>query len=208
MSFDNIRLPDDIERGALGGPAFNTSVISLVSGYEQRQSNWSRTRGSWDIGYGVQSKEDLEDVISFFYGRQGRARGFRFKDWTDYEIGSTGSPQAIALGDDAQEKFQIVRRYTQGGVTFDRPVTRLVSGTVSVFEDGSAASSNTVDVNTGIITFGTPPGPGVVIGVVAEFDVPVRFDTDKLDLRALRDDVLSVPSIPIVEIREDLGSLS
>ena len=61
----------------------------------------------------------------------------------------------------------------------------------------------TVDTTTGHVTF-TPahiPAPGAAITAGFEFDVPVRFDTDKLeiDIQGFRHG--AIPSIPIVEIR-------
>jgi hypothetical protein len=32
MSFDDVRLPDNIEKGAVGGPRFQTSIVKLGSG--------------------------------------------------------------------------------------------------------------------------------------------------------------------------------
>lgn len=208
MSFHNVRLPPDIERGAEGGPGFNTTVLGLSSGFEKRNINWSRSRGRWDISYGLRSKTDADAVLAFFMARQGRAYGFRFKDWTDYQIGSSGSPQTIATADGTQTKFQAVRRYSSGGVDFDREITRLVSGTVTVYVNGSPTGSVTVDVDTGIITFSGAPSASDTIGLVAEFDVPVRFDADRLDLRAFWNGDYSLPAIDIVELRETLGSLS
>jgi uncharacterized protein (TIGR02217 family) len=213
MAFHNVRLPEDIERGALGGPQFDTTVLTLSSGYEKRNINWERTRGRWNIGYGVDSKTNLESVLAFFYARQGKAHTFRFKDWTDYKVGddATDTPQEISLGNGTDVDFQIVRRYTSGSTNFDRDLTRIVDGTVRVFVSGveqTETTDYTVDVDNGIISFLSPPTLGFSIGVICEFDVPVRFDQDTLDLRAFRDDIYSVPEINIIEIKEVLGQTS
>lgn len=209
MSFHNVRLPEDVERGARGGPGFNTTILTLSSGFEKRNINWERSRGSWDIGYGLDKKSTLETVLAFYYARRGEAYGFRFKDWTDYQIGddANDTPQEIGTGDDSETEFQAVRRYTSGSTTFDRAVTRLVSGTVRVFVSAveqTVSVDYTVDVDTGVITFTSPPTNGFSVGLICEFDVPVRFDTDKLDLEAIRSDVYSVPEIPLIELREAL----
>lgn len=211
MAFHDVRLPEDIEKGASGGPRFKTTVLTLSSGYEKRNIDWERTRGRWDIGYGVDKKTQLEAVLAFFYARQGRAHSFRFKDWTDYEIGvdATDTPQEIAVASGSNVDFQIVRRYTSGSVTFDREITRPVSGTARVFLNSVEQGSGfTVDYDTGVITFSVAPTAAVSVGVICEFDVPARFDTDELDLVAIRSDVFSAPRIDIVEIRERLQVLS
>lgn len=213
MTFHNVRLSEEVERGARGGPRFHTTIITLSSGYEKRNIDWERARGEWDIGYGVDKKSTLEEVLAFFYAREGRAHTFRFKDWTDYEVGvdSTDTPQEIALGDNSQDKFQAVRRYSSGSIDYDRPITRLVSGTIRVFLDAveqTVSVDYTVDEDTGVIDFSTPPGSSVSVGLICEFDVPVRFAIDNLDLTAFRDEVYSVPEITILEIKEVLQSLA
>lgn len=199
MSFHNVRLPESIELGAVGGPSFFTSVMELYSGYEQRNINWSQTRGKWDIGYGLRSEADMKNVIDFFYARRGKAFGFRFKDWTDYQIPTL---QTIATADGTRSVFQAVKTYSSGGQTFTRTLTKLVAGTVQVYEGASLASPQpTVDVDTGEITFNGPPTGGTLIGIVCEFDVPVRFDIDHLPVSAYGLELQSINGIDLVEIR-------
>ena len=61
----------------------------------------------------------------------------------------------------------------------------------------------TVDPATGLVLFlaGHIPASGHAVTAGFEFDVPVRFDTDKLeiDIQGFRHG--AIPSIPIVEIR-------
>lgn len=199
MAFHEVRLPEDVERGAAGGPRFSTSVVALSSGYESRVANWSRPRLAWDVGYGVQSYDDLRDVIAFFYARMGRAHGFRFKDWTDFAVESI---QQIGVGDGANKVFPVFKRYSSGGVDLDRPLTKLVSGTLKVYLNGVLQPSGySANLNTGVITFTVAPAVAVSVAVTCEFDVPVRFDTDELKITAEAFEVGSVPSIPIVELR-------
>jgi len=211
MTFDNVKLDEDIEKGAEGGPGYKTSVLILSSGFEQRNIDWSRTRGLWDISYGMDKKANQEIVLAFFHARRGRAIGFRFKDWTDFQIGSDNpdAPQEIFVTDGAKDKFQVVRRYVSGPTTFDRETTRLVTGTVRVFLDAVEQFSGfTIDVDTGVIDFTVAPTTGQSLGIICEFDVPVRFDIDELTMRAERDDVFSFPRIPLLEVREELVDVS
>lgn len=211
MAFHDTRLPEEVEQGAQGGPGFNTTVLSLSSGFEKRNINWERTRGRWDIAYGIREKVDQESVLAFFYARQGRANTFRFKDWTDYEIGDSLNtvPQEIGTADGVLSQFQIFRRYASGLQTFNRAVTRPVSPTVRVFFGTTEQLSGfTVDYTTGVITFGTAPAAATSIRVICEFDVPVRFDTDQLDMRAFVTGNFDIPSISIIEVRETLATLT
>ena len=80
MAFDEVRLREDVELGAEGGPRFKTTVLTLASGHEKRNIDWSEARGDWDVSYGISSRTDLASVIDFFWARQGRARGARSRD--------------------------------------------------------------------------------------------------------------------------------
>ena len=206
MSFHNVRISEDVERGAVGGPRFRTNILTLVSGHESRNVDWERTRARWDIGYGLDGRQALfDEVINFFYARRGRAYGFRFKDWVDFTVGvdATDTPQALGVGDDATTTWQVFKRYTDAGGTFDRSITRLVTGTLRYFEDGVEVFINwAADVDTGILTRTPALVGGVVPGVICEFDVPVRFDSDELGINVNHYDALEIPSIPIIEVRE------
>ena len=211
--FHDVRLPQDIERGATGGPQFSTTVLQLRSGFEQRNINWTQVRGQWDIAYGIlQMAEEVgaetavHTVRDFFYARQGRAVGFRFKDWSDFEIGDRNNPtadnQSIGLGDGATTVFQVFKRYTSGGFTYDRTIKKLVTGTPVVLLDGIVQVSGfTVDVNAGTVTFNSAPANNVNVQVATEFDVPVRFDSDQLQIRVEVFQAGEIVSTPIVELR-------
>ncbi len=198
MGFDEVRLPTNIEIGAQGGPQFNTTIIALSSGFEKRNINWADSKGTWDIGYSIRYKEDLDTVIQFFYARRGRANGFRFKDWSDFEL----PKQLIGIGDATNTAFQVFKRYTSGGVDFDRTLTKLVTGTLQLYLNNVLQSTGyTVDYDTGLITFASAPGNTVQVSVACEFDVPVRFDTDKLNLNMQMVDLGSITGISLVELK-------
>jgi uncharacterized protein (TIGR02217 family) len=198
-----LRLPEDIERGAKGGPGYKTTVLPLSGGREKRNIEWSRSRGKWDVGYGLQSKTLLVTIIDFFHSMEGRAHSFPFKDWSDYEIGvdATDTYQEVGIGDGAEQNFQIVRRYTTGGVTKDRIIEK-PRATVRVFLGAAEQFSGfTVNASTGIINFTSPPGGAVSVGVICEFDCPVRFDTDDLSVVMEVYNAGMIPSIPLIEVR-------
>jgi uncharacterized protein (TIGR02217 family) len=208
MSFHNVRLPEDVEKGAEGGPGFNTTVLKLSSGFERRNINWERELGEWDIAYGIETKADLEDVVAFFYVRRGKAYGFRFKDWSDFEIGAAGSPHTIGTGTGAQSVFQVYKTYTDAGGSFARKITRLDPDfPIQVYVNGvlkTLTTHYTVNYDTGVITFtgGNFPPNGHAVAVICWFDVPVRFDIDKLRVRMEWEDAMEIPNIPIVGIKE------
>lgn len=205
QAFVEERLPEEVERNAVGGPGFKTIITPLASGHEQRNISWSQARSEWDIGYGISHLKEglgqayLNEVIGFFYARYGMAVGFRFKDWTDFEV----ADGTIGVGDGANDEFQAVKLYNESGISYARTLSKLVTGTVVVKLDGTPTVAFSVDVNTGLITMDSPPGVGVVVTLTCEFDIPVRFNVDKLDITAITMDAGLIGNIPIIEVRQD-----
>ncbi|MGE0108143.1 MAG: DUF2460 domain-containing protein [Bdellovibrionales bacterium] len=198
MTFHEVRFPDDIAYGASGGPAYSTSVISTASGYEQRNQNWSSARGQWDVSSGLKKASQLEILIAFFRARKGKAHGFRFKDWTDY----TATAQQIGLGDDETQTFQLIKEYKSGAGSETRAITKPASGTVVIYADGNEVITGvSVDTTTGIVTFSEAPESGTIITADFEFDVPVRFDTDTMDVTIENFNLNEWSDIPIIELR-------
>ena len=197
-AFHEVQFPPNIAYGATGGPGFNTTVAANLAGYEQRNINWPAARGKWDISTGIKSQADMQAVIAFFHARFGKAYGFRFKDWADYQ--AVG--QLIGTGDAAATVFQLVKNYTSGSHNYQRQIKKPVSGTVKIYLNSVLQSSGfTIDTATGLVTFDTAPGSGVLVNADFQFDVPVRFDTDDLAARADSPGVFVWESISIVELR-------
>jgi len=203
MSFHDARLPDDVERGAQGGPGFKTTVVTLKSGSEKRNQDWSQSRGSWDISYGIQSKVDFTRVLKFFYARKGRAFGFRFKDWSDFEV----ARQQFATADGADLTFQLTATYEDDdGYSYTRTITKPVEGTVSIWRNNVLLTETThysINYNTGVVTFVTPGTNGHVIEWAGEFDVPVRFERDSFDITLQHFDAGAIPTLQILELRAE-----
>jgi uncharacterized protein (TIGR02217 family) len=207
MAFHEVRFPDDISRGARGGPERRTQVVELASGDEERNASWADSRRRYDAAYGIRRADDLAAVVAFFEARTGRLHGFRWKDWGDYRSGLPSAPvtpidQALGTGDGDTETFQLVKRYESGAQAWVRRIVKPVAGTVRVARAGVEQGSGwSVNTTTGIMTFDTAPGPGVLVTAGFEFDVAVRFDTDRLDVTWDLDRLGSIASIPLVEVR-------
>jgi uncharacterized protein (TIGR02217 family) len=205
MAFIEVRLDVGVSLDTTGGPEFLTDVVILGSGYEQRNANWSQARSSWELGTRVIDDAERLYLIDFFRSKFGQQCGFRFKDWSDFEV----IGQQIGIGDAAQTDYQIIKQYTDPTLsnTESRDIKKPVVGTLVVKLNGVVTAAYTLDSVTGIITFTVAPGIGVVIEVSCEFDVPVRFNTDKMDLRfeAYRESdkvaLFFLGALPLVELR-------
>ena len=207
MAFHEIRFPDNISRGARGGPERRTQVVELASGDEERNASWANSRRRYDVAYGIRRADDLAAVVAFFEARYGRLHGFRFKDWADFKScppsqapGATNQP--IGTGNGSATLFQLSKRYTSGAQSWTRAITKPVGGTVTIALNGTPQASGwSISTATGLVTFTTAPAAGVAITAGFEFDVPVRFDTDSLDVTLDLERLGSITSIPLLEIR-------
>lgn len=209
MAFHDIRFPASLSFGAVGGPERRTEIVSLASGYEERNTPWSHALRRYDAGMGLRSLDDLSTVIAFFEARAGQLHGFRWKDWSDHKsclpsAAPAFGDQVIGLGDGQTRSFAITKAYRSGGVVYQRPIAKPVAGTVRA---GIGGSEMFIDINygvdhaAGVILFHEPPAIGAEVTAGYEFDVPVRFDTDRIAVSVASFQAGQVPSIPVLEVR-------
>ncbi len=199
MAFVEERFPTDIAYGSSGGPEYSTDIVITHGGYEQRNINWSHARAKYNVAHGVKTQAQLDSLIAFFRARKGRADGFRFKDWSDYKV----TAQVIGTGNGTNKIFQLVKTYSSGSVTETRTISKPVVATLAVYVNVvlQAGSAYSLDSITGKITFVTAPANTAVITADFEFDVPVRFDTDRLSATLDSYGINSWNDIPLVEVR-------
>lgn len=205
-AFHETQFPSEISYGSRGGPRRLTQVVTLKSGYEERNQSWQHSRRRYDASIGIRNTKHLHDVIDFWEARRGRLYGFRWKDWLDFKSSRgrevpTSVDVILDAGDGAKTQFQLVKRYENGGEEYVRPIKKPVAGTVLVSVNNVTVTGWTVDTTTGVITFETAPAAGTIIRAGFEFDVPARFDEDELQLSADAFEAGSVPAITVIEIR-------
>lgn len=206
--FHEVRFPLDIALGARGGPQRRTAIVTLASGREERTARWAHSRRRWDAGYGVKTFAGLASVVAFFEERRGRLHGFRWRDRIDWRSGppdAAPSPldQALGTGDGTRLAFALVKTYGAAHAPYARPIVKPLSGTVRVAVAGVEQLAGTqfdCDPTTGIVTFADAPAPGAAVTAGFAFDVPVRFDTDSLEIDASAFAAGAIPSIPVIEI--------
>ena len=153
----------------------------------------------YDVSHGIKDQADIDVLNDFFMARLGSASGFRYKDWADY----TAVGEAIGTGDSIEVDFQLVKAYTSGSDTVSRNIKTPVSGTVTIYLAGvpqTETTHYTIDYTTGIVTFVSAPG-AVAITADFEFDVPVRFGSDDMQVMIVSFDNFEWGSISLVELR-------
>jgi uncharacterized protein (TIGR02217 family) len=210
-AFHEILFPLDIALKSAGGPQRRTDVVVLGSGREERNARWAHSRRRYDAGYGIKTFEALAQVVAFFEERRGRLTGFRWRDRLDHGSAAPGASvaptdQAIGVGDGATAAFQLVKSYGAVHAPYARPIAKPVEASVRVAVAGIEAgegSDFTCDASTGIVTFlpGHEPALGAAVTAGFLFDVPVRFDTDYLEVDLSAFAAGAIPKIPVVEIK-------
>jgi len=216
MSFFETEFPRAIGYLAIGGPVFSTTTNEGFSGGEQRNRNWSQTRGIWTIDLQMKTQSFFDAVHAFFLAVGGQADAFRFFDHKDH----TATGQTLGTADGTNKIFQLLKNYVSGGRTYTRTITKPITAavidfqgnalpnSVVVYDNGSAktlTTDYTIDYTTGIITFVTAPTAGHAITADCQFHFPVRFMVDELKAQVEPSDVLGgniLISFPQFELRE------
>lgn len=208
-SFHDVLFPLAVSFGATGGPERKNEIVQLASGREKRNARVALSRRSYDAGTGVRSLDDLYDVLAFFEARRGSLYAFRFRDPFDMKScrpDSTPGPldQTLGAGDGARVNFPLVKNYGEGALAYARPIAKPVSGTlrIAVAGDESSPADFSFDEAAGAVLFvaGAVPAAGQAVTAGYEFDVPVRFDTERIEIGLHSFKAGQIPSIPLVEV--------
>lgn len=211
MTFHDVRFPTAVSRGAQGSLERRTDVVVLGSGHEERNGRWADSRRSYNAGYGIKSLAELYEVIAFFEERRGRLHAFRWRDPLDFSSAVPGSEvthldQRLGVGDGVEAAFKLVKTYGSDHAPWTRAITKPVAESVVLAVNGITRLSGVdyiVNAQTGFVTF-TPsavPALGAVVTAGFSFDVPVRFDTDRLEINISGFRSGAIPNIPVVEVR-------
>lgn len=209
MSFHDVRFPVNLSFGAIGGPERRTEIVTLANGFEERNTPWAHSRRRYDAGMGLRSLDDVEELVAFFEARRGQMFAFRWKDWGDYKSclpsrAHTALDQIIFTGDQVTDQIQLIKTYTSGDQSYARPIKKPVQGTVRIAVGGDEMQDGidyAVNTQTGIISFTHPPDDGAIVRAGYEFDVPVRFDSDRISTAVASFQAGQAPSVPVVEVR-------
>lgn len=209
VAFHEVRFPLRLALGVSGGPVRRTDIVNLSNGRESRNQRWRNARRSYDAGSGIRSVADLYEVLAFFEARRGELYGFRFRDPVDFKSCPPGetpaaTDQRIGTGDGVTAGFRLLKTYADAGGAFSRRIEKPAEGSVMVSVEGVKveAADVAVDHVTGMIVFraGRVPPAGAAIRAGFEFDVPVRFGIDRIDVNLTAFEAGRIPSIPLMEI--------
>lgn len=211
VTFDDVQLNVNYAAVA-GGPEASTSIVtSPFSGVSQRNVNRLDKLHRYSINYGLLTQSELNDLRAFHHCRDGMARAFRFKDWTEFWAASdgdqddyVGTPMQFGTGDGVEDTFGLYKWYTSGGITRTRRIVKPVSATVVIYVNDvlqTLTTDYTISYTTGIVTFTSPPTDTHTLKWTGQFDVPVFFGMDWF-APGMNDAVsaISYDSMPLIEV--------
>jgi uncharacterized protein (TIGR02217 family) len=208
-SFHDVRFPTAISFGATGGPERTTEIVRLTSGHETRNARFAGSRHRYDVGTGLRSLADLYEIVAFFEARRGPLNAFRFRD--PFDMKSCRADQTVSAldqtlgsGDGVRARFALVKQYGDEAGAYVRPIRLPVAGTLVVAVDGVPADAEDVsfDMASGevVLAPGAIPPAGKEVTAGYEFDVPVRFDTSRIEIGIADFRAGRIPTIPLVEV--------
>jgi uncharacterized protein (TIGR02217 family) len=210
-AFHDVLFPTEISLGCRGGPQRATQIVTLGSGHEVRNARWEHARRRFDAGSGVRTLALLARLVAFFEERRGRLYGFRWRDATDDRSCLPGeapgaSDQLLGQGDGVTRSFALVKTYGGAFAPYRRPITRPVASSIRVAVAGVEQDASTWNFDPVLrtVTFSgaAPPAAGAPVTAGFLFDVPVRFDTDVLDIDQTAVAQGRAAQIPVIEILE------
>jgi hypothetical protein len=129
-------------------------VVETVSGAETRISQWLVARHRGSISLEMRTPAQMAALKAFFLVRTGRARGFRFRDWTDYQVTNEPLiPQPAINPPVGGPTLQLIKTYTDGLLNYVRNIYKpSLSPVVTLRKNGSAFAGYVLDSTTGIVT--------------------------------------------------------
>ena len=196
MSFLEMRFPELISFNSSSIVQFDTSVVVTKNGLEQRNINWNYAKMRFNIVNGIKTKSELDDILRFFRNVKGRAFGFRFKDWSDYNA----KKQIIGYGDGIKKEFQLIKSYIVNNNFYTRKINKPVFSTVKIYLDNVESDNFSIDFTSGLLSFDYSIPMNVKVEADFEFDVPVRFDSDVIEVSMETVNTGFVKDISLIEI--------
>ena len=187
-------------------PTFQTRIQRAVSGRELRALDYPYPLWQFALVYDflrdnpAAGYDELRTLLGFFMLCQGAFRTFLFQDPSDWQIDG----QQIGVGDASTTAYQLQR--TMGtslpGGGFWEPITapNVVS---AIYLNGisQAPTTYSVDPTTGLVTFATPPGSGLIITADFTYFFRCRFIDDKYDFENFMYRLWQLKKLTFISVR-------
>lgn len=203
MSFFEERFPDEIAQGATGGPRWKTTKNRSTGGRRTANKDWSDAIHYFEVSQAIKTLDDFELVRAFFYVVAGAFDGFRFKDFSNFQVAQAlGVLQATA----APSVYQMCKAERYGSREYLRRILKPVTSSVTVWRTRSAVTTvitPSIDYTTGLVTV-TGHMVGDTYAWAGAFDVPVNFADDSMETaQQISSDDSLLMSWPSIQLEED-----
>jgi uncharacterized protein (TIGR02217 family) len=183
-----------------------TRRVQNGGGYMQVNVEWANTLRQYEIG-SVPMRVDVWATLEGLYeATDFGAYGFLLQDPKDSSV--TVANGVASLVDASDPMYQLRKRYTSAGSALyhDRRITRPRANNLSLFINGVAEMSYTLDDETGQIIIPSAPSASA-ISWSGSFYVPVHFERDDLDWTlaiagAESSRYMLGPNVTLLEVRE------
>ena len=100
---DNVIINDKFSLDAKIGPAFQTTIVPLLGGYEDRNSDIPRAFFRFEVELKNRSMSEIDAFDIFLMGRRGAARTFLAR----HPLYNTLTNEVIGTGDGSTAAFQV-----------------------------------------------------------------------------------------------------
>jgi uncharacterized phage protein (TIGR02218 family)/uncharacterized protein (TIGR02217 family) len=210
----DIRLEIDESYGTVANYSYKTDVITLGDGTEQRNINWRYPLTRFNLSKVFFCQNLLDYLIDFHDDMKGRLNQFRFRDYNDFSAtnqpfpsGLSTSTQGVLLPipDGIRTEFQLCKKYSLESNSVYRIITRPDITQFEVFING-ITEIVTIFPSSGKVVFLTPPPVGSLLTWEGTFDIPVRFEQDKINYKLISsdgiDNIYTLDELSLVEVRE------
>lgn len=175
-------------------PRTKTTIQVSAGGNERRNQDWVHPLHRFILPEAVgRDWGVVEALTSHWRVMRGPFHSFPWRDPLDFASRGLELPdivpaiaatdQVIGTVDGFRDSFQLVKNYSVGAESYERPIYLPVVPSVAIAIDGVAVPSAdyTVSRPGGLVTFNVPPpvtgNPGIVTAGFL-FDVEVRFESD------------------------------
>jgi uncharacterized protein (TIGR02217 family) len=187
-------------------PVFQTRVQRAASGRELRALDYPYPLWKFALSFALLRDnaaagfDELRTLLGFYLSCQGAYAAFLFEDPSDFEV----SGQQIGTGDAGTATFQLQR--TMGaalpGGGFPEPIVA-PNAVSAIYLNGIVQNpaGYSVDGDTGLVTFATPPGAGAVVSADFTYYFRCRFIDDSYDFENFMYRLWQLKKLSFISVR-------
>lgn len=172
-----------------GGPEFNTAIQPMLNKREKRNAMWSQSRFFASLPFNNILPGQYENILSMFEDRMGRWGAFLYRN----RLADFAEDEEFAIGEAGRTTYQLGIKVGRPGRERTIEIHALYvpdlnsdgeasESDITIMVDGTPTSDVTIDHDTGVVEFDSPPGAGAVLTWSGAYSHWVRFDQDELPL--------------------------